>query len=162
MSKPVDPVVRCTSSDRLECISVAVVNPIGTILHATISLFFHLEPQESLSPSARILSAFASEIPLMVKSCFFGVKATASTVCIPAWISLSVSDLLIPASCLSAWVLRRSGARADLEFCHQEWGEDEGFILFWLPLELCFILCDHGSDSDQCFYPRVHKKCQSI
>ena len=34
VSKPVEPVVIWTSSERLEWISVAVVNPIGTNLHA--------------------------------------------------------------------------------------------------------------------------------
>jgi hypothetical protein len=34
VSNPVDPVEICTNSDLLEWISVAVVNPIGTILHA--------------------------------------------------------------------------------------------------------------------------------
>lgn len=36
VSNPFEPVVMCTNSDRLEWISVAVVNPMGTILHATM------------------------------------------------------------------------------------------------------------------------------
>jgi hypothetical protein len=96
VSNPVDPVDICTNSDLLEWISVAVVNPIGTILHAIISSD-NASVRDSL-PSVKILSALASLIPLIVRSCFLGVKATASTVWYPALTSLSVSDAEIPAS----------------------------------------------------------------
>jgi hypothetical protein len=42
-------------------------------------------------PSARIFSAFCSEIPLIVNKCFLGVYATASTVCRPASTSFLMS-----------------------------------------------------------------------
>ena len=51
------------------------------------------------APSVRILSAFASLIPLIVNRVFFGVKATASIVFNPASCSFFVSDAEIPASC---------------------------------------------------------------
>lgn len=52
----------------------------------------------SFSPSVKILSAFASLMPLIVHNVFFGVNATASTVCNPASDSFLVSDDEIPAS----------------------------------------------------------------
>ena len=57
LSSSFEPVVIITSSDRRMWNSVAVVNPMGT----------------SLDASLRILSAFASLIPLMARSAFFGV-----------------------------------------------------------------------------------------
>lgn len=99
VSNPVEPVVICTNSDRLEWISVAVVNPIGTILHASrrISLVDSHRIMNT-PPSARILSAFCSLMPLIVHRVFLGVNATASTVWKPASESFLVSCAEIPAS----------------------------------------------------------------
>ena len=46
-----------------------------------------------------ILSAFASEIPLMASRFFFGAKATDSIVKKPASSSFFTSDALIPCDC---------------------------------------------------------------
>lgn len=99
VSNPVEPVVICTNSDRLEWISVAVVNPIGTILHANVDANQPWSPIFlNTPPSARILSAFCSLMPLIVHSVFLGVNATASTVWKPASASFLVSCAEIPAS----------------------------------------------------------------
>src|SRR4051794_5315154 len=57
-----------------------------------------LHPVATDPPSIKILSAFASLIPLMVHNVFFGVNATASTVWKPASASFLISDAEIPAS----------------------------------------------------------------
>ena len=56
LSSSFDPVVTWMICDLLKCISVAVVNPVGI----------------SFCPSAMILSALASEMPLMSTRFFLG------------------------------------------------------------------------------------------
>ncbi|KAI0639496.1 hypothetical protein C8Q77DRAFT_68620 [Trametes polyzona] len=56
------------------------------------------EVQRNRAPSAKILSAFCSEMPLIVMRFFLGVYATASTVCRPASVSFLMSCGVIPAS----------------------------------------------------------------
>lgn len=74
VSNCLEPVVIDISSLRRECISVAVVNPMGTSREAIRiswvrgpSLCQHL-------PSVRILVAFCSEIPLICSSTLFGLR----------------------------------------------------------------------------------------
>ena len=64
LSSSFDPVVTWMICDLLRCISVAVVKPVGI----------------SFCPSAIILSALASDIPLISTRLFLGAYTTDSTV----------------------------------------------------------------------------------
>ncbi|KAH3668955.1 hypothetical protein OGAPHI_002710 [Ogataea philodendri] len=85
VSSCLDPVVRQISSDLLWWNSVAVVNPRGTSLDASINN----------------LSAFNSEIPFTVTIWRFGVYAIDSTVWKPASFSFLISwgEIPFPTSC---------------------------------------------------------------
>ncbi|TBU45120.1 hypothetical protein BD309DRAFT_956983, partial [Dichomitus squalens] len=84
-----EPVVMCTSSARRACTSVALWKPRGMIFKAS---------GREAAPSAKILSAFCSEMPLMAIRFFFGVYATDSTVFNPASVSFLISCGVMPHS----------------------------------------------------------------
>lgn len=68
------------------------------IFAAADSVSLLQDTYEHTAPSVRILSAFASDIPLIASSCFLGVKATDSTVQKPAEANLEQSAADIPNS----------------------------------------------------------------
>lgn len=91
--------------------------------------------ERTQSPSARILSAFCSEMPLIASSTFFGVYATASTVCSPASASFLQSWGVMPASWMHVNSDSYLGARAtDLQLRHKKRAGIEAFLLLLLVL----------------------------
>ena len=99
VSRVFEPVVMEINSLRRWCISVAVVNPIGTNLEAEHSLLdygSYIGINDQCLPSAISLSALASDIPLITSKALFGVYATASTVLYPASTTALISRALIP------------------------------------------------------------------
>ena len=72
-----EPVVIEINSLRRWCISVAVVKPIGTSLEAfwrDEQLYLHMRGSFISIPSARILVAFCSDIPLICSSTLLGLE----------------------------------------------------------------------------------------